>query len=301
MLRWAMLAFLCFFENIIIIFIIVFIALTDTGLVNALEDLSVSGPEETIVFGTLFNSELSIDGNGFASEYQYMFTGPSESKSKIHGSGNLRKEENQIFQNGVRIERSSDEFISDDNRQIRIHKNEEMIYGPSSFNFGKTLRAMPFELLWEDYDRIHQHTIGLSIVLGIDQAQMIARNQTSEISGTSSNEFYEKNLKRTSKAQLDFNASVLGRARLEIIKRSPTASENGPIDDLITDETYMGPMILSDKLLMETKVRSTSGQDEWLDCCGAGWNSMKLHEKGYFGLSADCIFNCACIQSPPNE
>jgi hypothetical protein len=270
----------------------------ERGLVYALEDTSVNGPEEQITAGILFNSTQSIEGNGFASEYHFFFTGPTESKSKTHGSGYLKKDDGQLVQDGIRLVSANNNYLSDSNRLIRINKNEEMVSGPSSINFGGTLRAGPFRSLWQDYDLNHQHTAGLSIILDIDQAQVVTKNLVSEISGTGSDDLFEKEEKATFKAQLDYNTSFSGRARFEIVQRRPTDSEKGLIDQLITDQTFIGPMTITNKLLLERKARSKSNEDEWLDCCHGGWNSMTLPEKRDFGLSADGIFNCTCYQSP---
>ncbi len=230
-----------------------------------------------------------------------MITGPTESKSNTHGAGYFQKDQNQLFQNGVRFLGDRSDYVNESKRLIRMDKDEEMVYIPMSLDFAGTLRAGPIRSLWVDRDQDHQHTIGLSIILDMDQAEVITKNLASEISGTSLDSSFRRDERTTSRAKFDFNTSFSGRARFEVVERSPTDSERGLVDDWRRDETYIGAMTISNKLQMETKLQSKSSDDGWLDCCGGGWNSMKLSEKRNFGMSADCVFNCTDNQSTRSE
>ncbi|VVB69359.1 Uncharacterised protein [uncultured archaeon] len=99
-----------------------------------------------------------------------------------------------------------------------------MVSIPTSLDFAGTLRAGPIRSLWVDRDLDHQHTIGLSIILDIDQAKVITKNLASEISGTSLDSSFKKDERTTSRAKFDFNTSFSGRARFEVVKRSPVSS-----------------------------------------------------------------------------
>jgi uncharacterized protein YxeA len=82
----------------IIYILIIILILIWIGLVYALDDISADGfNEEITTSGVMFNIEQSIKGNGFANEYQYSLTGPTESKSKTHGAGYIKKDEHQSF------------------------------------------------------------------------------------------------------------------------------------------------------------------------------------------------------------
>ena len=102
------------------------------GLVYGSEDISADGPEVITRSGMFFNSEQSINGSGFANEYQNSITGPTESRSKTNGAGYIKKDERQLFQDGIKFSKYNNDYISTD-RMIRVDKNEKMVYSRSGY------------------------------------------------------------------------------------------------------------------------------------------------------------------------
>jgi hypothetical protein len=262
------------------------------GLVYGSEEVSADGSNEITRSGMLFNFEQSINGSGFANEYQNSITGPTESRSKTNGAGYIKKDERQLFQNGIKFSKYNNDYISTD-RKIRVDKNEKMVSIPFNIDFAGSFRAGPIRSLWEDQDTVHQHSIGLSIILGIEQSRVITKDLSYESSGTSLDDSYK--IQTTSSTKFDSNANFSGRANFGVVERNPTV-KRGLVDDLVRDETYLGPMTIANKLLIAINVKTSSDEDEGLPCCKGGWSSMEPSEKRDFGFSTE-DFECRCISN----
>jgi hypothetical protein len=255
----------------------------------------------------IYNSTSSIQGQGFANEYQSLASGTvMKFLSRSHGSGHFEKEEVDNVLKGYRFDNRTQEYLSSSDNRIETRKTLNVRYSEVSFYHGGSFRTGPLRSLFrDDSNACHKGIRGAADweILG---ASLAEENMSTDLFWRADRirDYYTRSQSSLGALRMNLAANFTGRARLGAFLGGEMPENETPKNETaLIDEYYAGSFSIVKKLDMEAEFKNvTLESDDGMDCCFGGWETLPHDYMNGppFGLSPSIkgIFDCTCSEPP---
>jgi hypothetical protein len=253
----------------------------------------------------VYNSTASIEGDGFANEYQNLESGPMKFLIHSHGTGVYKKEEEDNVLKGYRFDNRTQEYLSTSDNRIETRKTVNVQYAEVDFYNGGSFRTGPLRSLFKDHSDARHYGFR-----GVAEWEILEASQAQEEISTDLfwradriRDYYTQSQSSSASLKMNLAANFAGRASLSgFLGGEMPENETPENETAIIDEYYAGTFNIVKKLDMEAEFKNVSLEDEVMECCFGGWKTMPYDYKNGpdFGLSPSIkgIFDCTCSEPP---
>ena len=277
----------------------------------------------TIVQGSLFTADQSVEGTGFANVYKRLEVVDPSDKSQVliiknlgSGTGAYSDSSYIYVQNNTYLTPAEDFESSDHN--ITLKDDITAVYSPVSFQFPGSFKANTIKSLWKDqtYSKNYANMVTMDSLF--DYSKALTKESTTTMYST-----YHKyqdyigpgTINATAWSKMAITSNFEGSAHLGAILGDVRGGNSGIVkskaqDTVLMDEDYRGSFNLTKKMAVtlkkstdygnyETNYDGYDGDYPWLPCiCNTGWNDMIIHDQRYH--SAKGFFDCtSCLPPGP--
>lgn len=270
-------------------------------------------PFGTVVQGSIFTSDQSVSGFGFANSNSNLAVVNSDGSQNLNlksigsGSGYYSHNSSIHVQDDVVIT-SKDEPASSD-RKITAKDETSAVYAATNFQIPGSFRAKSVRSLWKDQTCAKNYAGLISMNSVFDNAKTLNKETiTTLYSDVADYEGIEESNSSNVGSSMAINSVFDGTAHLgatinDVREESKTMKAK-PDDAVLMDEDYRGAFTISKKMAVNIKKTTDFGDFDtddndypWLPCiCNIGWDDMTIHDQRYH--SAKWFFDCTTCLPP---
>lgn len=263
-----------------------------------------------------YDSNQSVEGNGFANSYSLISTDYLHIRNVAHGSGSYSQKSAvrslRRIQNDASSTGSSNTSNSDIISEIRLDQVTDATYSPENLSIGKNSRTLSFMSKWSEDTSIKNAKIGASLGGNIDHATTMGNDVSTKLYSYTdywdadywedwddygemfqalSDSYINESIQS---AELKMGSDFTGNARFYAVKAidSPKSAR------VLIDENYLGTFSLMKNMALSDRRFRNAHDEGWLPCCSGGWSTMDIDDRRGHGSSANGIFDCTCFKAP---
>ena len=277
----------------------------------------------TIVQGSIFTSDQSVTGTGFASVYKDLAIMSPDDGSQVFNLKNLASgtgaynHESYIYLQNNTIDDNAGDFSSADHN-ITVRDDTTAVYSPVSYEFPGSFNAKAIKSLWRD----QTYTKNYANMVSMDSLFDYSRTLKTESTTTMYSNYHKYKdidgmVNTTTWSTMDINSQFDGSAHLGVSLDDVRGGIGGIAKSkanstVLMDEDYRGSFNLTKKMTVnmvkttnygyyEANYDGSDGEYPWLPCvcnanAGSGWDDMVIHDQRYH--SAKGFFDCTTCLPP---